>query len=106
MPKKLKKKTKADELPADSINADGSAKIGFKPAPAEDKATEWDKVDAVFAKAKESYLNGSTFSDVIDTLIATLGEMKSLKTEPMGGLGVGGQEMNLPPDQGEGEIQQ
>ena len=104
MPKKLKKKTKADELPVD--DGDGTEKVGFKPAPEEDKDKEWEKVDAIFAKAKESYLNGSTFSDVIDTLIATLGEMKSLKTEPMGGLGVGGQEMNLPPEQGEGEIQQ
>ena len=104
MPKKLKEKSKADELPADT--GDGTEKVGFKPAPAEDKNAEWEKVDAVFAKAKESYLNGSMFSDVIDTLIATLGEMKNLKTEPMGGLGVGGQEMNLPPDQGEGEIQQ
>ncbi|MFA6146572.1 MAG: hypothetical protein WC697_04605 [Patescibacteria group bacterium] len=104
MPKKLKKKTKADELPADT--GDGTEKVGFKPAPAEDKDKEWEKVDAVFAKAKESYLSGSTFDDVISSLIATLEEMKSLKTEPMGGLGVGGQEMNLPPDQGEEEIQQ
>ncbi len=100
MPKKLKKKAKkTEELPED-----GTQKVGFKPAPEENKDTEWEKVDAVFAKAKESYLNGSTFDDVITSLIATLEEMRSLKTEPMGGMGVGEPEMNLPAPEGEEEI--
>jgi hypothetical protein len=102
MPKKLKKKTKADELPVDA--GDGTEKVGFKPAPEEDKDKEWEKVDAVFAKAKESYLDGSTFDDVIGSLIATLEEMKSLKTEPMGGMGVGEPEMNLPAPEGEEQL--
>ncbi|MFA5232082.1 MAG: hypothetical protein WC410_00140 [Candidatus Paceibacterota bacterium] len=101
MPKKLKKKAKtAEELPEEGE----AQKVGFKPAPAEDKDGEWEKVDAVFAKAKESYLAGSTFDDVISSLIATLEEMRSIKTEPMGGMGVGEPEMNLPAEEGEEQI--
>ncbi|MFA5169089.1 MAG: hypothetical protein WC530_11235 [Candidatus Omnitrophota bacterium] len=100
MPKKLKKKAKkTEELPEEGE----AQQVGFKPGPEENKDTEWEKVDAVFAKAKESYLNGSTFDDVISSLIATLEEMRSLKTEPMGGLGAG-PEMNLPAQEGEEQI--
>lgn len=100
MPKKLKKKPeKTEELPEEGE----AQQVGFKPGPEEDKNNEWEKVDAVFAKAKESYLSGSTFDDVISGLIATLEEMRSLKTEPMGGLGAG-PEMNLPAQEGEEQI--
>lgn len=111
MPKKIKKKTqKTEELPEDQIQeGDGeqAPKVGLKPGQEENKEVEWEKVDAVIAKAKESYIDGgSTFNDVIDSLIATLEDMKAAKSGPMGGLGVSEPEMNLPAQGSEEEIQE
>lgn len=101
MSKKIKKKAdKTEELPEEETETgeeEGATKIGLKPGKGEDKEAEWEKVDAVIAKAKESFIDGgSTFSDVIDSLIATLQDMKEAKSGPMGGLGVNEPEMNLP----------
>jgi len=76
----------------------GTAPIGpVTPEAPANKEMEWGKVDAVIVKAKEAFLAGSSLSDVIDSLIATLTDIKAAETE-LGGLGEGGLPM-VPPEE-------
>lgn len=69
----------------------------LKKAPAEDKQAIWAKVEAVYNAAKTAYLTkGATLANVLDSLTATLTDIKNSETQAMGGLGAGQPEMELP----------
>lgn len=59
---------------------------------------EWDKIDAIVAAAKKAYDDGTPLPDVIATLIETLTALQNETNDKLGGLGVGGPEMDLPED--------
>lgn len=101
MPKKKKNLNEEipEELPEEELPEEVPEvpKVGMKPGPAEDREATWAKVDAVVAKAKDSYITGgSSLSDVIDSLIATLTDMKTAEAPGLAGLGEG-PEMEFPP---------
>lgn len=63
------------------------------PAPEASAATQpneaqmWDKVDSLFTVARNAFFQGnSTFLEVLDSLIATLQDMKENEVRPLGGL--------------------
>lgn len=71
-----------------------------KPAPETSQANQpdetqtWDKVDSLFTVARNTYFQGqSTFLEVLDSLIATLQDMRENEVRPLGGLGT--QKKNL-----------
>ncbi len=69
----------------------------LKKAPVEDKQATWAKIDAVYNAAKTAYLTkGATLANVLDSLSATLIDIKNAQTQGMGGLGSGQPEMELP----------
>jgi len=56
----------------------------------------WDKVDSLFTVARNTYFQGgSTFLEVLDSLIATLQDMKENEVRPLGGLGTQKKDMKL-----------
>lgn len=56
----------------------------------------WDKVDAVFVAARNALYQGqSSFLEVLDSLIATLQNMKENEVRPLGGLGASKQKMKI-----------
>ena len=59
---------------------------------------EWEKIDAIVTAAKKAYDEGTPLSDVIRTLIETLTALQNETNDKLGGLGVGGPEMDLPED--------
>ncbi len=51
------------------------------------EAQMWDKVDSLFTVARNTFFQGnSTFVEVLDSLIATLQDMKENEVRPLGGL--------------------
>lgn len=61
-----------------------------------DEAQTWDKVDSLFAVARNTYFQGqSTFLEVLDSLIATLQDMRENEVKPLGGLGTQKKDMKL-----------
>jgi len=51
------------------------------------EAQTWDKVDSLFTVARNTFFQGnSTFVEVLDSLIATLQDMKENEVRPLGGL--------------------
>ncbi|QLG69730.1 MAG: hypothetical protein CH104c_0499 [Candidatus Woesebacteria bacterium] len=69
----------------------------LKKAPTEDKQATWAKIEAVYNAAKTAYLTkGATLANVLDSLSATLTDIKNAETQGMGGLGAGQPEMELP----------
>ena len=51
------------------------------------EAQMWDKVDSLFTVARNTFFQGnSTFMEVLDSLIATLQDMKENEVRPLGGL--------------------
>ncbi len=51
------------------------------------EAQMWDKVDSLFTVARNTFFQGnSTFLEVLDSLIATLQDMKENEVRPLGGL--------------------
>lgn len=61
-----------------------------------DEAQTWDKVDSLFMVARNTYFQGSsTFLEVLDSLIATLQDMRENEVRPLGGLGARKKSMNL-----------
>lgn len=51
------------------------------------EAQMWDKVDSLFTVARNAFFQGnSTFLEVLDSLIATLQDMKENEVRPLGGL--------------------
>lgn len=87
-----------DTQPAAPAPAEGAApQVGLKKAPVEDKQAIWAKIDAVYNAAKTAYLTkGATLVNVLDSLTATLTDIKTAETQGMGGLGAGQPEMELP----------
>lgn len=64
----------------------------------------WDKVDAVFVAARNALYQGqSNFLEVLDSLIATLQDMRENEVRPLGGLGTSKSKMKIqePADQEE-----
>jgi len=52
------------------------------------EAQMWDKVDSLFTVARNTFFQGnSTFLEVLESLIATLQDMKENEVRPLGGLG-------------------
>lgn len=90
--------------PEDPANQDmPPEKVGLKGNPKAEKANmeqRWKKVQSVFDEAQAAYVQGSNFSDVMASLIATLQNLaESEAQQPMGGLGLTGRpEMDLPPE--------
>lgn len=61
-----------------------------------DDTQAWDKVDSLFTVARNAFFQGnSTFLEVLESLIATLQEMREDETRPLGGLGAQKRSMNL-----------
>lgn len=63
--------------------------------PEQNKEAIWQQVDAVYNAARKAYLQGSLFPDVIDSLVATLQEIKNTETQNLGGLGEGKTQINI-----------
>lgn len=86
----------------DQINTQPEAQapapqVGLKKAPVENKQATWAKIEAVYTAAKTAYLTkGATLVNVLDSLTATLADIKNAETQGMGGLGQGQPEMELP----------
>ena len=60
------------------------------------EAQMWDKVDSLFTVARNAFFQGnSTFLEVLDSLIATLQDMKENEVRPLGGLGAQKSKMTL-----------
>lgn len=60
------------------------------------EAQMWDKVDSLFTVARNAFFQGnSTFLEVLDSLIATLQDMKENEVRPLGGLGAQKSKMKL-----------
>lgn len=73
-----------------------------QPAPGTDQANQpdetqaWDKVDSLFSVARNTYFQGqSTFLEILDSLIATLQDMRENEARPLGGLGTQKKDMGL-----------
>jgi hypothetical protein len=73
-----------------------------KPAPEksapneQNEAQTWDKVDSLFTVARNTYFQGnSTFLEILDSLIATLQDMRENEVRPLGGLGTQKKSMKL-----------
>lgn len=61
-----------------------------------DEAQTWDKVDSLFTVARNTYFQGqSTFLEVLDSLIATLQDMRENEVRPLGGLGTQKKNMGI-----------
>lgn len=61
-----------------------------------DETQTWDKVDSLFTVARNTYFQGnSTFLEILDSLIATLQDMKENEVRPLGGLGAQKKSMNI-----------
>ena len=88
-------------MPEQPIQPDNQApaapQVGLKKAPAVDKQATWAKVEAVFTAAKTAYMTkNASLADVLDSLTATLTDIKTAETQNMGGLGQGAQMEELP----------
>ena len=75
-------------------------KIGFKKqkAETEEKDADWKKVESIVDAAKEVYQSGkSNFREVIESMIATLGDLlaSEVGSSNLGGL-YGGPQMDIP----------
>ena len=69
-----------DQKPADKVPEAGAS---AQP----NEAQMWDKVDSLFTVARNTFFQGnSTFVEVLDSLIATLQDMKENEVRPLGGL--------------------
>lgn len=79
--------------------------VGLKKAPAENKQATWAKIEAVFNAAKIAYMTkNASLADVIDSLTATLTDIKTAETQNLGGLGQGAQMEELPAPPSAGEL--
>ncbi|MDD2822807.1 MAG: hypothetical protein PHQ59_01875 [Candidatus Daviesbacteria bacterium] len=77
--------------------APATPQASLKKAPVENKQATWAKIEAVYTAAKTAYLTkGATLVNVLDSLTATLTDIKNAETQGMGGLGQGQPEMELP----------
>lgn len=97
----------SNDNPQDNANGD-SQKVGFKKPDANQNVAQpdevWKKVESVVAAAKDAYVSGqSDFRSVIEGMVATLQELLASEEggDQLGGLGIGGPQMDLPAGQGE-----
>lgn len=77
----------------------GEEAVGLKkPEEEADQSKEWDKVAAIVGAAEKACKEGTPFPEVLATLIETLTALQKETDQKLGGLGVGGPEMDLPED--------
>ncbi len=108
MPKKSKQNSAELVGEREIATEDGDVeaeKISLKPkaensTPKIEKSDEqWEKVDSIFNAAKEAYQSKSSdFDSILEGLIETLQNLRNEESERngLGGLGVGGPEMDIP----------
>jgi hypothetical protein len=73
--------------------------IGLKEQKEEQgESKDWDKVEAIVKAAQKACEDGTPFPEVLATLIETLTALQKETDQKLGGLGVGGPEMDLPED--------
>lgn len=109
MPKKQKqnKADLADEKENSKEEETGQAeKVRLKKTKGENNNEEvetadkqWEKIEAIFNAAKEAYQSGSSdFDSILEGLIETLQNLRNEESDRngLGGLGVGGPEMDIP----------
>lgn len=101
MPEK-KKKRDEEELPEEGLPEEEAPEEGADQDVSADMDAKWQNVESVVQAAKDAYLGGSNFSEVIASLIETLQTMQAEETEGLGGLGVGAPGLVLPPEAAEG----
>jgi hypothetical protein len=79
-----------------TLNADTQT-VGFKKGPEPNKDESWKKVEAVFNAAKSAFLEkNSPFADVLDSLIATLMDIRAADKQGLGGMGTDNPQMDIP----------
>ena len=76
----------------------GEEAVGLKQPEKGDGTKDWDKIAAIVKAAQEACDSGTPFPEVLATLIETLTALQKETEQKLGGLGVGGPEMNLPDD--------
>lgn len=70
--------------------------VGIKKSPEPNKDEAWKKVEAVFNAAKSAFIDkNSPFADVLDSLIATLMDIRAVEKQNLGGLGTNPASGNL-----------
>lgn len=90
-------------LPEETVQANAQAT-----SPEQNNEAIWQQVDIVYNAARKAFLQGSLFPDVIDSLVATLQEIKNTETQNLGGLGADKTQINLnesPDEETPGETQ-
>lgn len=112
MPKKQNKENKNIDKNDEEKSDKDVEKIGLKnqkdkKGKVENEKTDsqWEKVESIFNAAKEAYkTEGPDFDSVIEGLIETLQNMREEEAgrNGLGGLGVGGPEMDIPEGEQEG----
>lgn len=80
----------------DPLNADTQT-VGFKKGTEPNKDEAWKKVEAVFNAAKSAFIDkNSPFADVLDSLIATLMDIRAADKQGLGGMGTDNPQMDIP----------
>lgn len=87
-----------EEMPEEEIPEEEETSIGLKEGEQPDANQEWKKVEAIMNSAKTALDEGTLFPDVLTTVIETLTALQTETNDKLGGLGVGGPEMDLPED--------
>lgn len=89
---KEKEEMPEEEIPEEEVS------VGLKEGEQPDANKEWEKVEAIMNSAKTALDEGTAFPDVLTTMIETLTALQTETNDKLGGLGVGGPEMDLPED--------
>lgn len=83
--------------PQDDMANQDTQTVGFKKGPESNKDEAWKKVEAVFNAAKSAFMEkGSPFADVLDSLIATLMDIRAADKQGLGGMGTDNPQMDIP----------
>ena len=81
----------------DNMANQDTQSIGFKKGPEPNKDETWKKVEAVFNAAKSAFIDkNSPFADVLDSLIATLMDIRAADKQGLGGMGTDNPQMDIP----------
>jgi len=79
------------------IPQDDTQTVGLKKGPEVNKDETWKKVEAVFNAAKSSFLDkNAPIEDVLDSLIATLMDIRAAEKQGLGGMGTDNPQMDIP----------
>ncbi len=78
------------------VNQDTQS-VGFKKGTEPNKDEAWKKVEAVFNAAKNAFIDkNSPFADVLDSLIATLMDIRAAEKQGLSGMGTDNPQMDIP----------